>query len=716
MKSTKNKFFPLILFLLTHLSIHAQYSGGVSDGNSQSTITNNVCGTPPNYFAYIGGSGDGNSVQTVIISSCGTPPGGFAYIGGTGDGNGLNTTTNTTCGLAPGAFAYAGGPGDGQGLQTFINNVCPAPPQFYAYFGSVGDGSITDKSLSCAIILPVADFTATPTSICVTNNVTFTDTSTNAVAWEWTFTGGTLVSPFTINSQNPVVKYNTAGTYAVTLKALNHDGSDIRTRTAYIIVNATATVTTTTPGSRCGTGSVLIVATPNSGVIRWYSAATAGTLLSTGDTFNTPSISVNTTYFAEAFNGCVSTTRTAVLATINTIPTISGNPASRCDAGTVGLSANASAGTVTWYNAAVGGTLLNTGSTYTTPSISSSTSYFTETITTAGCKSPRIEVIATVNNTPTITATTNASSCGGAATTITATPSAGSINWYTASTAGTYLGSGNALAVSGASANYFAEATNNGCTSARTSVSYTSIIVPTLVSTTPNTRCGNGTVVLSANYNSGTVNWYDAPSGGSLLNTGNSFTTPSISVSTTYYVLATNASCSTGRTAVTATVTNTSAPSGSANQTFCGGETVGLIAVSGTNVIWYNAATNGTVVPNNTVLASGVTYFASQTLSGCESNTRLAVTMTSGSCLDVSDFDATNLKLYPNPVTDYLKIENSINLSKIEITNMLGQVIYNSFVNSNTISVDMSQFANATYLVKIFDFDNKVKVIKIIKR
>lgn len=48
-------------------------------------------------------------------------------------------------------------------------------------------------------------------------------------------------------------------------------------------------------------------------------------------------------------------------------------------------------------------------------------------------------------------------------------------------------------------------------------------------------RCGSGSVDLTATGN-GTLNWYDAPSGGSLLGSGNIFSTPLISQTTTYYV------------------------------------------------------------------------------------------------------------------------------------------------------------------------------------
>lgn len=73
-------------------------------------------------------------------------------------------------------------------------------------------------------------------------------------------------------------------------------------------------------------------------------------------------------------------------------------------------------------------------------------------------------------------------------------------------------------------------------------VSYSNIITitvnnPSIVSTTPAERCGTGTVTLGATGSAGTtLNWYAAASGGTSLGTGTTFTTPSISNTTTYYV------------------------------------------------------------------------------------------------------------------------------------------------------------------------------------
>lgn len=58
-----------------------------------------------------------------------------------------------------------------------------------------------------------------------------------------------------------------------------------------------------------------------------------------------------------------------------------------------------------------------------------------------------------------------------------------------------------------------------------------------ILTTTPAQRCGPGTLVLGATANAGTqIKWYDAPTGGTALGTGGSFTTPSINTTTTYYV------------------------------------------------------------------------------------------------------------------------------------------------------------------------------------
>jgi hypothetical protein len=99
--------------------------------------------------------------------------------------------------------------------------------------------------------------------------------------------------------------------------------------------------------------------------------------------------------------------------------------------------------------------------------------------------------------------------------------------------------------------------------------------IPAIATTTPGSVCGSGTVTLGATASAGTVNWYADPAGGSSLFAGTSFTTPSISTNTTYYVDATDNNCTTAtRTAVLATVNqNPVAVPGAALPAICQGAT-----------------------------------------------------------------------------------------------------------------------------------------------
>jgi hypothetical protein len=78
---------------------------------------------------------------------------------------------------------------------------------------------------------------------------------------------------------------------------------------------------------------------------------------------------------------------------------------------------------------------------------------------------------------------------------------------------------------------------------------------PTITGTIPGTRCGTGTVDLTASASSGTINWHDASSGGILLGAGINYTTASISATTSYWLDTTDGGCTTVlRTEIIATV------------------------------------------------------------------------------------------------------------------------------------------------------------------
>lgn len=79
------------------------------------------------------------------------------------------------------------------------------------------------------------NFTASQTSFCGPETVTYTDQSAGATAWNWSFPGG---NPATSTVQNPTVTYSTAGVYDVTLQASNATSGGVMVKDDYITVTA----------------------------------------------------------------------------------------------------------------------------------------------------------------------------------------------------------------------------------------------------------------------------------------------------------------------------------------------------------------------------------------------------------------------------------------------------------------------------------------------
>ena len=68
-------------------------------------------------------------------------------------------------------------------------------------------------------------------------------------------------------------------------------------------------ITGTTPGTRCGIGTVTLGATADPGAtLSWYSAPTGGASVGTGSVFTTPSIATTTNYYVSATSGLGNTT------------------------------------------------------------------------------------------------------------------------------------------------------------------------------------------------------------------------------------------------------------------------------------------------------------------------------------------------------------------------------------------------------------------------
>jgi len=170
---------------------------------------------------------------------------------------------------------------------------------------------------------PEADFVASNTDIGTGGNVQFTDLSTyNPTEWEWTFEGGT---PANSPLQNPSVTYSTAGTYTITLTATNSIGSDTETKTGYIMVNDAPVADFIAPTNEINEGeSVQFTDLSINNPDTWSWTFEGGTPTSSNAqhplvVYNTPGTYTVTLVASNAY-GSDTETKTAYI-TVNNIPT-----------------------------------------------------------------------------------------------------------------------------------------------------------------------------------------------------------------------------------------------------------------------------------------------------------------------------------------------------------------------------------------------------------
>jgi photosystem II stability/assembly factor-like uncharacterized protein len=161
---------------------------------------------------------------------------------------------------------------------------------------------------------PSAYFTNQYTSACVNVPFVFNDASANTpTSWSWAFPGGT---PATSTVQSPVVTYNAAGVYTVTLTSTNGNGPSTPYTTT-IMVNNTPTFSAVNP-SVCAGSNTNIPVTTNGSFVNWSTGYM-------GNSLSLPSVSTNSVYtFTVSLGACtVASSSSLTVWPVPAAPTIS---------------------------------------------------------------------------------------------------------------------------------------------------------------------------------------------------------------------------------------------------------------------------------------------------------------------------------------------------------------------------------------------------------
>ena len=165
-----------------------------------------------------------------------------------------NTPTSWSWSFSPATITYVGG----TAASSQNPQVQFTAGGYYSVTLTVANAVGSDSEIKTNYILvvtpPVADFDADVYSPLIGQIVYFWDLSTNnPTSWNWSFSPSTITytGGTSSTSTEPMVIFNAAGSYTVSLTASNTSGSDTETKTNFINVPsppvANFTASTTTP-------------------------------------------------------------------------------------------------------------------------------------------------------------------------------------------------------------------------------------------------------------------------------------------------------------------------------------------------------------------------------------------------------------------------------------------------------------------------------------
>ncbi len=388
-------------------------------------------------------------------------------------------------------------------------------------------------------------------------------------------------------------------------------------------------------------------------------------------------------------------------------PPVSGGNQTQCQQSPIQtLTATASGGTITWYNAASGGSIV------ASPTLSSvgSVTYYAQASNGTCSSLTRTAVTLTINGAPA------APTSGGDQTqcqqspiqTLTATASGGTITWYNAASGGSIVASPTLSSVG--SVTYYAQASNGTCSSlTRTAVTLTINGAPAApTSGGDQTQCQQSPIqTLTATASGGTITWYNAASGGSIV------ASPTLSSvgSVTYYAQASDGTCSSlTRTAVTLTINAApAAPSICVVQPSLCGPVTGSVTVTSpigdgiqysidNGSTWQSGNVFGSLAPGSVtgikVQISGcISASADCDASNCSSQQTITTTQRPATIVPA---EQTTVKAYPNPFNDKVRFEvNSLQSGNgtLEVFNTLGQkikTVYRGHISAGINNFDLS--------------------------
>ncbi len=205
--------------------------------------------------------------------------------------------------------------------------------------------------------------------------------------------------------------------------------------------------------------------------------------------------------------------------------------------------------------------------------------------------------------------------------------------------------------------NYYVDAFPSGCTSGtRTMITATINEIPSTNFIQPSPVCQNTSATIDAFTSVGTINWFDTATSTTSIFTGNSFTTPQLNVTTTYFFEANNNGCPSTRTAVTIQV-NPVPIVIDETITFCENASTQLHSgISGENYLW----STGETTENISITTAGNYSVVITNSFGCSATKNFIVTTNPIPQIDFVDVQFEGITINTSNSGDFLYSINGI--------------------------------------------------------
>jgi gliding motility-associated-like protein len=417
----------------------------------------------------------------------------------------------------------------------------------------------------------VPQFTQTTVTACSGSTATLTvQNSQSGVVYNWysSATDATILhtgSTFVLQNVTSAITYYVEGLSSTGCSSLSRGKVSLTVKPVIAVTNNQITAPAVTDFCITGNPSAITGSTPGGGdgtfSYQWQSSAdniTFANIAGATSKNYDPSVLNKDTYYRRVVSSGACTTpmlSNAIIIRVLTPPTAPQPTASAvtiCQGTAVLLEVGSpQAGlTYNWYDSPAKNVLLTTGTSYTTPVLNASKSYYVEA-TNSACGSQLTTIQVTVSPLPAVPqfAQSTVSVCSGSTTTLTIQNAQNGVvyNWYSSSTDANILHTGASFVITNVTSatTYYVQAVNSAeCgSSARATVSLAINPLPVVtVSSSGTSVCPGTSATLTASSSDGSsvISWYDAPTGGNLLAQGNTYVTANLTSAKNYYLEATN--------------------------------------------------------------------------------------------------------------------------------------------------------------------------------